>query len=80
MGYELVYRATYLNTDSIAQLVEAAGTTYAIIFRIPNFRCICRLRSGGRLCYLGVSSYGCLSMIDASECPPTYGTGACAGI
>lgn len=30
MGYEMVYRATYLNTDSIAQLVEAAGTTYVL--------------------------------------------------
>jgi len=31
------------------------------------------LQAGGRLLYLGVGSAGVLGMIDASECPPTFG-------
>lgn len=32
------------------------------------------LRSGGRLFYLGAGTSGRLGILDASECPPTYGT------
>ncbi|MFQ5600958.1 MAG: N-acetylmuramic acid 6-phosphate etherase [Candidatus Krumholzibacteriia bacterium] len=32
------------------------------------------LRSGGRLVYLGAGTSGRLGVLDASECPPTYGT------
>ena len=28
---------------------------------------------GGRVCYLGRGTKGILGVIDASECPPTYG-------
>ena len=33
-----------------------------------------RLRAGGRLFYLGAGTSGRLGVIDAAECPPTYGT------
>jgi N-acetylmuramic acid 6-phosphate etherase len=33
-----------------------------------------RLRGGGRLFYLGAGTSGRLGILDASECPPTYGT------
>ena len=33
-----------------------------------------RLRSGGRLLYIGAGTSGRLGVLDASECPPTYGT------
>ena len=33
-----------------------------------------RLESGGRLFYLGAGTSGRLGILDASECPPTYGT------
>lgn len=33
-----------------------------------------RLSRGGRLIYIGAGSSGRLGMLDASECPPTYGT------
>jgi len=33
-----------------------------------------RLESGGRLFYVGAGSSGRLGILDASECPPTYGT------
>lgn len=32
------------------------------------------LKSGGRLFYLGAGTSGRLGILDASECPPTYGT------
>jgi N-acetylmuramic acid 6-phosphate etherase len=32
-----------------------------------------RLLSGGRLFYLGAGTSGRLGVVDASECPPTYG-------
>ncbi|MFN8379017.1 MAG: N-acetylmuramic acid 6-phosphate etherase, partial [Anaerolineae bacterium] len=33
-----------------------------------------RLHSGGRLFYIGAGTSGRLGILDASECPPTYGT------
>ncbi|MCS6860632.1 MAG: N-acetylmuramic acid 6-phosphate etherase [Abditibacteriales bacterium] len=33
-----------------------------------------RLRSGGRLFYIGAGTSGRLGIVDASECPPTFGT------
>lgn len=33
-----------------------------------------RLRAGGRLFYAGAGTSGRLGILDASECPPTYGT------
>ncbi|NMM24501.1 MAG: N-acetylmuramic acid 6-phosphate etherase [Phycicoccus sp.] len=33
-----------------------------------------RLRSGGRLIYVGAGTPGRLGVLDASECPPTFGT------
>lgn len=33
-----------------------------------------RLRTGGRLFYLGAGTPGRLGVLDASECPPTFGT------
>jgi len=32
------------------------------------------LRSGGRLIYLGAGTSGRLGVLDAAECPPTFGT------
>lgn len=33
-----------------------------------------RLRRGGRLFYVGAGTSGRLGILDAAECPPTYGT------
>src|ERR671918_2219964 len=33
-----------------------------------------RLRSGGRLIYMGAGTSGRLGVLDASECPPTFST------
>ncbi len=32
------------------------------------------LKSGGRLIYIGAGTSGRLGVLDASECPPTFGT------
>jgi N-acetylmuramic acid 6-phosphate etherase len=34
---------------------------------------VLRLRSGGRLFYIGTGTSGRLGVLDASECPPTFG-------
>lgn len=44
--------------DSISELVEQV---------VP------RMREGGRLFYIGAGTSGRLGILDASECPPTYG-------
>jgi len=45
--------------DSIAQAIEVIAD---------------RLRSGGRLIYIGAGTSGRLGVLDASECPPTFNT------
>ena len=35
---------------------------------------VARMASGGRLIYVGAGSSGRLGVLDASECPPTFGT------
>ena len=35
---------------------------------------VCKLREGGRLLYIGAGTSGRLGVLDASECPPTFGT------
>ena len=37
---------------------------------------VARLRHGGRLIYVGTGTSGRLGVLDASECPPTYGVSA----
>ena len=34
---------------------------------------VIRMRNGGRLIYIGAGTSGRLGVVDASECPPTYG-------
>jgi N-acetylmuramic acid 6-phosphate etherase len=45
--------------ESIARAIEVAEKTF---------------RAGGRLFYVGAGTSGRLGVLDASECPPTYGT------
>lgn len=45
--------------DAIAQAIDAIAA---------------RLRDGGRLFYVGAGTSGRLGVLDASECPPTFGT------
>ena len=60
MQDENVHAAMAIETelDTIAQAVDAITE---------------RMREGGRLFYIGCGTSGRLGVVDASECPPTYG-------
>jgi N-acetylmuramic acid 6-phosphate etherase len=51
--------AVRLVTDTIADAVDAIAA---------------RMQNGGRLFYIGAGTSGRLGVVDASECPPTFGT------
>lgn len=46
-----------------------------VIPQIEKFvlACVSKMRQGGRLFYLGAGTSGRLGIVDASECPPTFG-------
>ena len=52
-----------------------AKTVEAIIPSIETFidACYLRMKNGGRLFYIGAGTSGRLGIVDASECPPTFG-------
>jgi N-acetylmuramic acid 6-phosphate etherase len=54
-----VPRAVASQREQIAAAIAAAETTF---------------RAGGRLFYVGAGTSGRLGVLDASECPPTFGT------
>ena len=77
-------RSTLLDTLSIPQILElinAEDRTVADVVRgeLPHIahaveRVVAALQSGGRLIYVGAGTSGRLGMIDAAECPPTFGS------
>ncbi|GIW87114.1 MAG: N-acetylmuramic acid 6-phosphate etherase [Isosphaeraceae bacterium] len=54
-----VVEAVRAESAAIAQAIEAAAAA---------------LRAGGRIVYVGAGTSGRLGVLDASECPPTFGT------
>lgn len=56
---QLVALAVAQTLPQVAQAVEAIATAFA---------------QGGRLIYMGAGTSGRLGILDASECPPTYGS------
>ncbi|HEX6598961.1 MAG TPA: N-acetylmuramic acid 6-phosphate etherase [Gemmatimonadaceae bacterium] len=56
---ETVPRAVGTQRERIADAIAAAESTF---------------RNGGRLFYVGAGTSGRLGVLDASECPPTFGT------
>lgn len=58
LSYKAVHAHTFLQCKEIAEMLELAG---------------CSLSFGGHVYYLGVKTVGLLAVIDASECPPTFG-------
>eukprot|EP00040_Diaphanoeca_grandis_P032737 m.199145 g.199145 ORF g.199145 m.199145 type:complete len:594 (+) comp32724_c0_seq1:163-1944(+) len=58
--YDAAVRHTYLQADDVASMIAVAGSA---------------LRDQGRVIYVGFGAYGIASLIDASECPPTYNAG-----
>src|SRR6266545_4615620 len=70
-----------LPTLEMLTLINAEDQKVALAVRdeLPNIATAvdaitARLQSGGRLIYIGAGTSGRLGALDASECPPTFGT------
>jgi N-acetylmuramic acid 6-phosphate etherase len=72
-----------LDQMSIAEILkginqEDMGVPQAVAKALPQIEAliseiVVRMRAGGRLFYIGAGTSGRLGVLDASECPPTYG-------
>jgi N-acetylmuramic acid 6-phosphate etherase len=69
-----------LSTAEILRLMneEDAGVAAAVAAVLPQItvavdHTVERLKNGGRLFYIGTGTSGRLGVLDASECPPTFG-------
>ncbi|MDA9294494.1 N-acetylmuramic acid 6-phosphate etherase [Flavobacteriaceae bacterium] len=71
---------TYTVKDLVAGIhTEDQKVTQAIGEVLPQIEALIvavetQLRTGGRLFYMGAGTSGRLGILDASECPPTFGT------
>lgn len=70
-----------LSTLQILEKINSEDATVAIRVRqqLPNIAkavdlIYCALSEGGRLIYMGAGTSGRLGVLDAAECPPTFGT------
>ncbi|TDE37722.1 N-acetylmuramic acid 6-phosphate etherase [Nonomuraea mesophila] len=70
-----------LPTEEIARLMNQADTAVpaAVAAAVPAISAAidaiaARMADGGRLLYVGAGTSGRLAVLDASECPPTFGT------
>ncbi|QEH38079.1 N-acetylmuramic acid 6-phosphate etherase [Aquisphaera giovannonii] len=63
---------TLMNDEDMAA-VRAVGAEAAAIAKAVDWAAD-RFRRGGRLIYVGAGTSGRLGVLDASECPPTFGT------
>jgi N-acetylmuramic acid 6-phosphate etherase len=54
---------------------KVSAAVHAVLPALETFiqDCFLRMKSGGRLFYLGAGTSGRLGIVDASECPPTFG-------
>lgn len=60
-------------TAEDARVAPAVAAEGAAIARLVDV-VVERMQRGGRLIYIGAGTSGRLGVLDASECPPTYGT------
>ncbi|WP_030911546.1 N-acetylmuramic acid 6-phosphate etherase [Streptosporangium amethystogenes] len=74
-------RIDLLSTEQVARLMNTADSTVpaAVAASIPEISAaidavVARMKAGGRLFYVGAGTSGRLAVLDASECPPTFGT------
>jgi len=68
------------NTKSLLEAInkEDQSVPLAVEQALPQVEALVEavlplLKAGGRLFYLGAGTSGRLGVVDASECPPTYG-------
>src|SRR6185436_9076874 len=76
-------RTANLSSLSSQEIVEAmnvedARVASAVNATLPQIaeavdRIVERLQNGGRLFYIGTGTSGRLGVLDAAECPPTFG-------
>ncbi|PLX08365.1 MAG: N-acetylmuramic acid 6-phosphate etherase [Marinilabiliales bacterium] len=69
-----------MNTEELLHNInqEDQKVAHAITPQIPNIKQVIdvivdKLKDGGRLFYIGSGTSGRLGIVDASECPPTFG-------
>jgi len=69
-----------MGTDELLRGINAEDRTVAdaVALALPGITALVdaitdRMRRGGRLFYLGAGTSGRLGIVDASECPPTFG-------
>ena len=72
-----------LSTEEMLRVINAEdrGVAEAVAKEIPAIAravdaIVARFQSGGRLFYIGAGTSGRLGVLDASECPPTFGVKA----
>src|SRR5207302_1874097 len=65
---EIVTRMNQENSDVVAAVQVCRPDVAAAVDL-----CVERLKGGGRLFYVGAGTSGRLGVLDASECPPTFG-------
>ena len=70
-----------MSIRSVLELINDEDAKVAGLVRneIPHIEKVCErlvelLKNGGRLFYVGAGTSGRLGVIDAAECPPTFGT------
>lgn len=61
-----------LMNDEDRRVAEAVGRELPAIARAVD-AVVAAMRGGGRLIYVGAGSSGRMAMLDAAECPPTFG-------
>ena len=69
MSVEALLQAMHEVDDAVQPAVEAALPALAKLTKAL----VERMQQGGRLFYLGAGTSGRLGVVDASECPPTFG-------
>jgi N-acetylmuramic acid 6-phosphate etherase len=69
-----------MGTDDLLRGINQEDQTVAVAVElaIPQIKCLVdavyeKMNAGGRLFYLGAGTSGRLGIVDASECPPTFG-------
>jgi N-acetylmuramic acid 6-phosphate etherase len=76
--YAGIDRATVAELASLMNEADAsvpAAVRAALPRIVPAIEAVAqRIRAGGRLLYVGAGTPGRLGVLDASECPPTFGT------
>lgn len=63
---QIINREDHLIPDAIAKEIPYIARAVDILVEV--------FRKGGRLFYIGAGTSGRLGVLDATECPPTYGT------